>query len=213
MVLIIGISGKKGAGKDYMVRNVLAPMFVRHGYRVTTMAFADALKVFLCAGRKSTMNHLYAEQKTAHVRKLLQYVGTDMIRKSHGEDWWIRQLDAWIDVRLRRDPVDIVFVPDVRFKNEHAWIRQKGGMLLRVVADVGVNDTQMTQSGYTSYVSGLFKSLWYGTDATAQHRSETELNDSDFEHTVANPRDGSSSHVLMTALSEFEAEAIFRLRQ
>ena len=222
MVLIIGVSGKKGVGKDHVVRNVLVPMFVRRGYRVTTMAFADALKVFLATGGKCTMDELYADSKTVRVRELLQRVGTDVIRNSHGEDWWTRQLDAWIDVRLRRDPVDVVFVPDVRFHNECAWIEQKGGLLLRVVEkDPGGDDggdghaAEETNGdgGYVGYLTSLVKSMWYGKDKTEQHRSETELTDDHCEHHVYNPRNRLSSHQLMTQLVDFEAIAVQKLKQ
>lgn len=191
---LIGLSGKKGVGKDFIAQTVIAPHFVRQGCRVTTMAFADALKVFLVAGGKAqSIDALFSDQKSVETRQLLQTVGTDMIRKSHGQDWWIRQLEAWIRVRQIRDPVNVVIIPDVRFQNELEWIERNGGLVIRV-QQPGEQRVERTEPP-TGYFTSILRRFWWAPTATTtttnNHVSEQQLDDYPFEYYVTN--NGSAS--------------------
>lgn len=204
--ILIGLSGKKGVGKDFISKTVIAPHFVRQGFRVTTMAFADALKVFLVAGGKAqSIDALFSDQKSVETRQLLQTVGTDMIRKSHGQDWWIRQLEAWIQVRQIRDPVNVVIIPDVRFQNEVEWIERNGGLVIRV-QQPGEQRVERTEPP-TGYFTSILRRFWWApTATTTDHVSEQQLDDYPFEYYVTNNGSASSTE-LSIQMNEFLSKA------
>jgi hypothetical protein len=61
-------------------------------------------------------------------RWVLQYIGTDVLRKNFSDDIWI----ASLEYKLSRATDDIV-ISDVRFKNEVEAIKRAGGTVIRVV--------------------------------------------------------------------------------
>lgn len=70
-------------------------------------------------------------------RKLLQYIGTDLIRNQLGKDFWIEALKQ----QLKRIPSkEWVVVTDVRFPNEKQFIEQVG-IAVKVDRKTELNDT------------------------------------------------------------------------
>ena len=60
--------------------------------------------------------------------ELLQWYGTEFRRNLFGQDYWLKQLDAWIE---EKQPEKLV-VPDVRFPNEVEFIKERGGQVWKV---------------------------------------------------------------------------------
>lgn len=139
---IVGLLGKKQAGKD----TVAARLVAVHGYR--RFAFADAVKEVMyeldplvpVVNNSHRREHMrLSTYVNAHgwdyakanpeVRRLLQHHGT-AARRVLGEDVWVdivmRQVDAL------RGGVPAV-VTDVRFPNELGAIWARGGRTVRVV--------------------------------------------------------------------------------
>lgn len=61
-------------------------------------------------------------------RKLLQYIGTDIVRK--------RYVDFWIDrikERIDETNADIIIIPDVRFPNEAEFIKSFNGIIVKLI--------------------------------------------------------------------------------
>lgn len=68
----------------------------------------------------------FAQQMTSP-RHLLQFVGTDLIRKTIKDSFWI---DATVE-KLRKEPCN-VFLSDARFDNERKLLKSLGGILVLV---------------------------------------------------------------------------------
>jgi len=139
--MIIGICGFIGSGKD-----TIADYLVNlHGFR--RESFANSLKdavaqVFgwdrtMLEGRTKQARE-WREQRDAWwserlgmdvtPRWILQYWGTDVLRKNFHDDIWIASLEN----KLRTSRDDIV-ISDCRFPNEIKSIKQAGGLVVRVV--------------------------------------------------------------------------------
>ena len=128
--MIIGLIGNLGSGKDYITDNFIVPYF---GYKRThIISVADSLKVNLIVDYHIKFDYLY-KKKTQGSRHLLQHYGTDVMRKKHGNDIWLRHLDAWVNVYENRGK-DIIIIPDIRFQNEVDYVKRKNGIIIKVDA-------------------------------------------------------------------------------
>jgi hypothetical protein len=113
MTKLILISGKAEAGKT-LTANIIKEKLEDEGKRVTILPFASYLK-FLC------ISHFgWDGVKNEEGRKILQYVGTDVVRK--------RNLNFWVEVvgnfiATFGEDFDYVISDDVRFPNEIEYFR------------------------------------------------------------------------------------------
>lgn len=138
MPVVIGFSGKLGAGKDY-VASVLLPKILGDAYEVRTMAFADQLK-WECAARNPKMTYeAMFMNKTAESRRALQQYGTENGRNVHGPDMWLRALECRILTEASRQINKakrlVIAITDARFPNEVDFVLGKlNGRVIRVIA-------------------------------------------------------------------------------
>lgn len=151
---IIGITGRKGNGKDTLGDHLVT----QHGYK--RIAFADALKdackcVFgfnddqLYGNSKETIDDFWQTSP----RTVLQFVGTELFREQLFKIMpWINQ-DIWVNVvkkkildELKVNP-DLRFViTDVRFSNELELIKYFDGVTIRVTRPCANNVTDIHPS-------------------------------------------------------------------
>lgn len=105
---IITISGKARHGKDFTA-NAIKDILEAKGKKVLITHYADLLK-FICRNMFS-----WNGEKDEEGRRLLQYVGTDVVRKKKPNFW----VDYMVTVlKLFENEWDYVIIPDTRFPNE-----------------------------------------------------------------------------------------------
>ena len=139
--MIIGVVGLIGAGKDTMAD------YLVNIHQFRRESFANTLKDAVSAVFGWDRDLL--EGRTRHSREwreqvdawwadrlnmpeltprwVLQYWGTEVVRRSFHDDTWIASLEN----RLRKTTDDVV-ISDCRFPNEIAAIKRAGGLVIRV---------------------------------------------------------------------------------
>lgn len=196
--LIVGIAGTAGSGKDTLA----AALCDTFGY--TRRGLADPIKELLnarfgwkpeqwqdrvwkeapavcCVDSVSINNNdvsyrdpfLQWERHSPYLspRELAQWLGTEVGRDTFGDDAWINALFNWWNKQKR----PLLVVPDLRFDNEAQAIRNRGGVVLRVIRP--------------------------GVAAVAQHVSEQGISNNLIDLNILNDRDITS--FLNEALSAF----------
>lgn len=145
MIKVVAISGKARHGKD-TVAEMLFEHLSDQGYRVLITHYADLLK-FICRNYFG-----WDGAKDEAGRHILQFVGTDVVRKQK-PDYWV---DFVIDMlSLFKDHWDYVIIPDTRFPNEIDKLRRRkfDTTHLRVVRpnyDAGLSQEQMSHPSETA---------------------------------------------------------------
>lgn len=113
---VILISGKAQNGKD-TVADFLHKALVNDGKRVLVTHYADLLK-YIC-----TNYFGWDGNKDARGRQMLQYVGTDVIRKQNPTLWvdFVSML-----LKYFHENWEYVIIPDCRFPNEVTTMVENG---------------------------------------------------------------------------------------
>lgn len=149
---ILGVSGKRGVGKNYISEHFLVPNILRKFSNETVQvipyffSFGTPVKIELYSRDISntlTYNNLFLD-KTSTTRDLLQKYATENGRDVYRKDMWIRSVDMWIQLHnenlkiinehLEKKLVPLYVIEDVRFENEYSYIRNLGGILVLVEA-------------------------------------------------------------------------------
>lgn len=145
---VICISGKARHGKDTLA-GMLNEQLTAKGFRVLTTHFGDLVK-YIC---EKFFNWDGAKDEKG--RALLQYVGTDVVRKQRPSYW----TDFIVSVlELFPNEWDYVLIPDCRFPNEVECFIEHG------------MDTTLIRINRPNFVSNL-------TPEQLKHPSETAMDD------------------------------------
>ena len=129
--MIIGISGKLGSGKDYIGTNIVMPVLEKYKQKTLHLNFADQIKINIMSQSGIDYSDVY-QKKTSTSRQLLQTEGTK-VGRSIDPNFWINYLKNWIKVFNMRGIQSFV-VTDVRYKNEFEYIKNSGGIVIKVIA-------------------------------------------------------------------------------
>jgi hypothetical protein len=126
--MIIGITGKAGAGKDTIADYLIKT----HNYK--KISLADPIRriiqdVFVLS-HEQVWDRVEREKPLPQwnnwtVRKLLQIIGTESMRNIIDDEIWVKH--AWFTIKkqLEQNP-DLNFViPDIRFPNELEYFRRR----------------------------------------------------------------------------------------
>lgn len=182
--LIIGLTGRAGAGKDTMA----AQLCEHHGFERYALAepLRDMLTQLLTdAGIdhawlfERPLKELPIPELGISGRRLMQTLGTGWGRGLR-EDFWLRLAD--LALGLPAAPVhDRIVITDIRFPNEAAWIAAHQGLLVRVerpVAPVAAHESEqhadtlpcwhvIDNSGTRGYLQDQVEALLHRVEALA----------------------------------------------
>lgn len=114
-IKIFTVSGKAQHGKDTYA-NILYEELTNKGHRVLLTHYADLVKYVA----KTFFN--WDGEKDEKGRTLLQYIGTDIVRKER-PNYWVEFILDIID--LFGENWDYVIIPDTRFPNEIDMVKEK----------------------------------------------------------------------------------------
>ena len=127
--MLIGISGKAGAGKDTLGK------YLCDEYRCLHYYFAKPLKegakvMFALTNDQIANKEVPIEPWGISPRKIWQLLGTEVGR---GIDpaIWIKNAEMFI----KSVPGRTVVITDVRFDNEATFIRNRGGVIINIVRE------------------------------------------------------------------------------
>lgn len=177
-MMLLGISGKAGTGKDYTAR-----LLRETGFRPWSLAWH--FKVWIVGQGLATFDEVFVT-KPPHVRHLLQQYGTEQGRMVYGDDIWCTTMLTWLQLLGEQWGVERIVVPDVRFPNEVQAIHRAGGKVMRLHAP---------ERAASSGLSLVHR----------QHVSETALDTFDaFDAIVANDPGADLVGQLVATLQRFE---------
>jgi len=173
---IIGLSGKLGAGKNYIAEKIIAPYFTNN-YNILIIGFGDQVKQELYARDPELTYDLLYDYKTHETRQKLQQYATENGRDKYNEDMWIRGLDMQIETFQRRSCKDtLIIVCDVRFINEADYIKSKQGLLFRIEAPLRTQSRYWNEAGGNLQIHQLI----------SNHASEKNLDNYKFDYIIHN---------------------------
>lgn len=145
--MIIGIVGKKYSGKSTLAKILLEHLGVK---KTAILSFATPLKTMIIKADICSGAEIYVD-KTEYGRKMMQLIGTELIRNQINQNFWIEKMRNQMASQCNKEHI---IIDDVRFGNEADFINSlNNNMLIRINRDVG----QPTDKIYND-----------------QHRSETE---------------------------------------
>ena len=171
-IKLIGITGKAGAGKDYIAN------LIRKKYGYFCIAFADHMKCEMMRNCGFSFSEVYTE-KTPDSRIAMQQFGMHE-RENSGINTWVDTLASWIDVINLKNNIGGFVVTDVRFDNEAEFIKNNNGILIEVVSDSDRDDM---------------------TSDAKKHASEQGVNKSYIDHSFNN-KIGTTNEEIFSFLEE-----------
>jgi len=133
---IIGLTGKKGSGKDTLANYLIKK------YNYTRLAFADPLKDSCKIIFGLTNEQVHGNKKeeidpywNITPRKILQFVGTELYREKIGEllpnvgkNIWVNVIDRKLQENLENKYV----ITDIRFQNELDLVKKYNGKIIKI---------------------------------------------------------------------------------
>lgn len=159
------------AAKDIMAATGCTQDEATH---IADIIFLDVLE----NGQEAVLNG----EKTSRRREAFQYWGTN-VRKASNPSYWIDLLAQEVDMIMTGG--DSVVVTDVRFPDEAAYIRNNGGTLVRIEADIHVRNARLDARDRPGQPPAP---PWYYHHMQS-HASETALDDHCFDLIVRNDED------------------------
>ena len=127
--MLIGISGKAGAGKDTLGK------YLCDEYKCVHYYFAKPLKegakvMFALSDDQIANKEVPVEPWGISPRKIYQLLGTE-VGRGIDVNVWVKNAEMFV----RKNPGFTVVITDVRFDNEAAWIHNRGGVVINIVRD------------------------------------------------------------------------------
>ena len=160
--LYIGISGKLGSGKNYIMENIIFPHIFNNIdndiiIHPIPISFGDQIKTELIARNLNLDYNKLFITKDDDTRRLLQLYGTENGRDKYNENIWTRAIECWIDLTIDRilnlyknkKIYFIIMISDIRFINEAEFILKNNGLLLKVYSPARNLSRLLQEINYT----------------------------------------------------------------
>ena len=160
---VIMMSGKSGSGKD-AVANAFTTKLEARNNKVLTIHFADLVKFY------AIIYYKWNGEKDEAGRKLLQTIGTEMMR-TYESDYWADIVAKFIDAAA--GDFDVALIPDWRFVNEYERVCHYN-------EDVCAIRIERYNLDGTAYVNPSM------TTEQLRHVSETQLDKFAFDYIIEN---------------------------
>ena len=157
--IIIGFSGKAGAGKDTAAEMLSVALRIQNQL-VRSDSFAAPLKE-ACCKIFGWSDSVYTDRDVKEVvdkywgfspRTAAQLMGTEAMRAVFGNDLWIRALEHRLPPEYFTKPV-FTIITDVRFQNEANWVLSNDGFLIHIDRFQGTLEgdaiNHASEQGYT----------------------------------------------------------------
>jgi len=147
--MIIGLTASKRSGKD-----TLADYLVKeHGY--IKMSFAEPLKEICRILFDFTDEQLHGDKKEeideywkVTPRKVLQFIGTDLLRDQLSNIMPDIGNNIWLEImkkKILKNPNQKIVIADLRFNNEIEFIKELGGIIIRINRTNNNNDNHESE--------------------------------------------------------------------
>jgi NADPH:quinone reductase-like Zn-dependent oxidoreductase len=154
--IVIGLCGKKQNGKSTFCNLLENKLGINNIQRIN---FKDPL---LNMARDIGWDGV----KDKKGRKLLQRLGTDVVRECIDQNYWV---DCWTQqaTNYLREGVDYIIADDVRFDNEALAIKALGGIVVQIETpsqNTGPEDTHKSEAGIRESLISQKYVLEFGTD-------------------------------------------------
>ena len=162
---VYAFAGNLKTGKNYVAEKLFIPLLPFKNTLV--MGFADHFKIDAINKENLKYEKVFGE-KDDETRKQLQLMGTENGRDKYGQDIWINIVDTWMKIYNERG-VERFIITDLRFKNEYEYLKSKNAKIIKIKAP---NRQKENLKGQDLQV--------------LNHRSETELNDIEFDYIINN---------------------------
>lgn len=162
---VYAFAGNLKTGKNYVAEKLFIPLLPFKNTLV--MGFADHFKIDAINKGNLKYEKVFGE-KDDETRKQLQLMGTENGRDKYGQDIWINIVDTWMKIYNERG-VERFIITDLRFKNEYEYLKSKNAKIIKIKAP---NRQKENLKGQDLQV--------------LNHRSETELNDIEFDYIINN---------------------------
>ncbi len=127
---VIGLMGRRGSGKD-----TVAKVAKELDDSVITLALGDFVKHEVAG--VTNHSHVWVETHKEQLRPLLQAWSTEYRRNLCDENYWLSKLATMLKFIPKES---VVIVTDIRFENEARFIKECGGVLVRVQRDMPHDD-------------------------------------------------------------------------
>lgn len=132
MVHLIGLSGKRGSGKDTFAR-LLQQLQPERSWHIRS--FGDSIKSVCAALASEEVAPYYTQHGKAQLLPAFGRTRGEMLQQV-GQALRAWEAQVWISAFVARiEGLQFVLVPDVRFPEEADLIRSRGGIMLRLEGD------------------------------------------------------------------------------
>lgn len=145
---VIGITGPAHCGKS-----TAASVIINSMPEYVESSFAEPIKEMLRYGLGLSKNQLYGNEKEtvdprygASPRHMMQTLGTEWGRNLIHPDVWVKAMDEHLTA--------YTVIPDVRFENEAAFVRERG-ILIHIGRKRVIDGNHVSESGVELHDSDI----------------------------------------------------------